>query len=216
LPRTNPLNIAEKAKVPAEVEEFVPRPKEGGAFLKFKLSPDATPSAVEQAIRNYLKESPVKPWWSPFDRTRARLVKGKPWVEDLYRLPSARLKVEFLPTESGGSVAELSQESLYEQFRLYGKLLDITPQPQDSKVFPKYALLDFMGPRPATMAKNCMHGFVVSELHGGGKDGTMLRLSYEQKIKANWIRDWIVNHPRIVLPIVAALVAGITVAIFDP
>ena len=29
-------------------------------------------------------------------------------------------------------------------------------------------------------------------------------------------RDWIVNHPRIVLPILAAIVAGITVAVFDP
>jgi hypothetical protein len=216
LPRTNPLNIAERAKVPADVDEFVPRPREGGAFVKFKLPPDGTPTAVEDALRKYLKESPVKPWWSPFDHTRARLVKGKPWVEDLYRVPSPRVKVEFLPTEPGGPAAELSQENLYELFRLYGKLVDITPQPQDSKVLPRYALLDFMGPAPATMAKNCMHGYLVSEQSGGGKTGTMLRLSYEAKIKTNWIREWIVNHPRIVLPIIAALVAGLTVAIFDP
>lgn len=68
----------------------------------------------------------------------------------------------------------------------------------------------------AIMARNCMHGYIVGEAEGGGKKGTLLRLKYERKIKAHWIRDWLVNHPRIVIPIVAALVAGITVAIFDP
>ena len=66
------------------------------------------------------------------------------------------------------------------------------------------------------MAKNCMHGFVVPEAEGGGRDGTVLKLLYEPRIKAHVLRDWFVNHPRIVIPIVAALLATVTVAVFDP
>lgn len=146
----------------------------------------------------------------------ANLVKGRPWVEDLFRLPSSRLKVEFVPSEPGAEAAELSQEQLYEFFRPYGKLTDIQPQPQDSKILPRYAYLDFAAIPRATMARNCMHGYRVAEAEGGGKMGTVLRLTYERRYKTHWIRDWLFNHPRIVIPILAALIAGITVAVFDP
>ena len=67
------------------------------------------------------------------------------------------------------------------------------------------------------MAKNCMHGFLVNDAEGGGKMGTILRISYENKQKyGSWIKDWIFNHPRIFIPIFAALVAAISVAVFDP
>lgn len=61
-----------------------------------------------------------------------------------------------------------------------------------------------------------MHGYVLTEALGGGKKGTIVRLKYEAKIKPRWFKDWIFNHPRIVIPILAAIVAAITVAIFDP
>lgn len=137
-------------------------------------------------------------------------------MEDLYRLPSQRVKVEFLPTSPGGEAAELSQEDLYAFFRPYGKLADIVPQPPDSKLTPKYAHLDFGRTGEAVMAKNCMHGYVVDESQGGGKSGTILRLSYDKKQKTRWIWDWLSGHTRIVIPLLAALVATITVTIFDP
>jgi hypothetical protein len=214
--RLNPLNILREAKTEGSEIEVVPRVKEGGAFVKITLPQGISASFIADSLRDYLEESAIKPWWSPFQKVRAGLVKGKPWVEDLYRLPSSRLKVEFLPTSPDASAAELSQEQLYEFFRRYGKLADIIPQPPDSKVLPKFAFLDFTGVRRAAMAKNCLHGLVVDEAHGGGKTGTLLRLTYEQKQKAHWIKDWFFSHPRIVIPIVAALVAATTVAIFDP
>jgi len=58
------------------------------------------------------------------------------------------------------------------------------------------------------MARNCMHGLRVLESEGGGKAGTELRLSFEQKMKTHWIWDWLMNHPRVVIPAVAALVAS--------
>lgn len=204
------------AESTAKIVEVLPRIKEGGAFIKFSHGPDTTPAQVQRAVDKYLSEKPIRPTFLPLQHVTSGLVRGKPWVEDLYRLPSKRLRVEFLPTKPGGEVAELSQEDLYSYFRPYGKLADIVSQPPDSKVLPKYALVDFGKTRQSVMAKNCMHGYVVGEAQGGGKSGTVLRLSYEKRQKSGWIWDWLTSHPRIVIPILAALVAGFTVTVFDP
>jgi hypothetical protein len=203
-------------KMPLKVTEVMPRIKEGGAFVKFSYENAVSPTELEGTLRGYLKEQPIKPWFNPFRRVRAFLVQGRPWIEDLNRLPSTKLKVEFLPTSPESSAAELTQETLYWLFRKYGKLAEISAQPSDSKVLPRYAYIEFTRARFATMAKNCMHGFVLVEEAGGGKTGTVLKLSYEAKVKAHWIRDWLASHPRIVIPAVAALVATISVAVFDP
>jgi RNA12 protein len=214
-----PMTLVKRAipeSVPIKVTEILPRLKDGGAFVKFSHPDGITAQEVETLVGGYLKEHKIKPWFNPFRRVRASLVCGVPWLEDLYRFPSSRIKVEFVPTNPGGEAAELSQETLYSLFRRYGKLAEITSQPSDSKVIPRYAYLDFARIRHAIMARNCLHGFRVLEEAGGGKSGTQLRLSYEQKMKAHLIRDWIVNHPRVVIPIVAAFFATVTVAIFDP
>lgn len=202
--------------VPIKVTEILPRLKDGGAFVKFSYPDGITAQEVETLVGGYLKGNEIKPWFNPFRGIRANLVRGVPWLEDLHRFPSSRIKVEFLPTSPGGEATELSQETLYSLFRRYGKLAEITSQPSDSKIIPKYAYLDFTRIRHAIMARNCLHGFWVLEEAGGGKAGTQLRLSYEQKLKAHLIRDWIVSHPRVVIPIIAAFVATVTVAIFDP
>ncbi|MCJ1387162.1 mitochondrial escape protein 2 [Xylographa bjoerkii] len=215
----DPMSIIQRAlpkDLPIKVTEVLPRLKEGGAFVKFSHEPQIELKEIEGTLRDYLKENPIKPWFNPWRRVRTFLVKGRPWIEDLYRFPSSRLRVEFLPIEPGGEAAELSQETLYSIFRRYGKLVDIMPQPVDSKVAPKFAFLNFRLIRHAIMAKNCMHGFIVPGSEGGGKAGTVLRLVYEQKMKAHWIRDWIVNHPRITIPLIAALLATVTAAAFDP
>ena len=77
-------------------------------------------------------------------------------------------------------------------------------------------MLDYTRIRYAVVAKNCMHGFKILPEAGGGQSGTILKISFEQKAKTHWIRDWLFSHPRIIVPAIAALVATITVAIFDP
>jgi hypothetical protein len=212
----DPVNVIQNSKAAISVTEVLPRFKEGGAFVKFTYQSGTSANDVESTIKKFLKDSPIKPWWNPLQRMRANMVHGRPWVEDLYRLPSSRLKVEFLPPTPGGEAAELSQEQLYSFFRPYGKLADIISQPSDSKILPKYAYLEFAAVKRAIMAKNCLHGLTIPESQGGGKSGTVLRLSYEAKQKTNWIKDWLFSHPRIVIPALAAIVAAITVAIFDP
>lgn len=202
--------------LPLHVTEVMPRVREGGAFVKFTHDANVSTAELENTIKAYMTEQPINPWFNPFRRVRAFLVQGKPWIEDLYRVPSSRIKVEFLPTSPEASAAELTQETLFTLFRRYGKLIEITPQPSDSKVVPRYAFIDFTRVRFATMAKNCMHGFVLVEEAGGGKSGTVLKLSYERKMKAHWIREWITGHPRIVIPILVALLTAASVAVFDP
>ncbi|KAH7118013.1 RNA12 protein-domain-containing protein [Dendryphion nanum] len=217
---TDPEKVMESATgkdaLPIKASEVILRLKEGGAFVKFTHDGNTSLSEVEKVIKEYLRTKNLRPWWSPFRQMRVNLVRGRPWVEDLFRLPTSRLRVEFIPSEPGAEAVELSQEQLFAFFRPYGKLGDIATQPPDSKIVPKFAFLDFSSIPTSIMAKNCMHGYLVTEAEGGGKKGTVLRLTYERKIKAHWIRDWLFSHPRVVVPIIAALVAGITVAVFDP
>ncbi|PGH13757.1 hypothetical protein AJ79_03456 [Helicocarpus griseus UAMH5409] len=214
-----PLSVVQQA-LPSElrttITEIIPRLDEGGAFVKFTCEPGTSAKHLERQLRNYLAKNPIRPWFNPFRATKVALVRGRPWIEDLYRVPSWRLKVAFLPTFPEASAAELTQETLYSLARRYGKLRDIVAQPSDSKVVPRYAFIDFDRLRSAVTAKNCLHGFKVSEAEGGGKSGTLLKITYEERIKGRWIRDWLFNHPRIVVPILAALIATITVIIFDP
>jgi hypothetical protein len=215
----DPLRIVQLAlpkELDLEIKEVVTRYKEGGAFVKYGLKSNITEESIQNAIKKNLQNRPIKPWFNPFQKVDADLVRGTPWIEDLYRIPSQTLKVEFLPTSPGTSAAVLTQEALYSLFRPYGKILDIQEQPSDSKVEPRYAILRFELPRYAVMARNCMHGFIVSEEAGGGKSGTRFKINYERKIKLSMIKDWIINHPRLVIPAVAALIATITVIIFDP
>lgn len=218
-PAADPGNIAERAipsKLNIRVTEVLPRVAEGGAFIKFSHAPEEEVKTMERRVKDFLKDNPIKPWFNPFQRVRASLVLGRPWVEDLHRWPNNRVKVEFVPTSPGQSAEELSQETLYSLFRRYGMLADIKPQPTDSKDLPKFAYLTFSKVRCAIMAKNCMHGFVVPASEGGGNHGTMLKMVYDQKRKAHWIWDWFVSHPRFVIPALLAFVGTVTVAVFDP
>ncbi|TVY94316.1 Mitochondrial escape protein [Lachnellula willkommii] len=212
-----PLSMVKRAipsSIPLKVTEILPRLKDGGAFVKFSHPDGITAKEIEGLVTGYLREHPIKPWFNPFRRIKSSLVVGKPWLEDLYRFPSRRIKVEFCPTSPEKQAAELSQETLYSLFRRYGKIGEITSQSSESKILPKFAYVDFARMRHAIMAKNCMHGFTAKA--GGGEAGTVVRLSFEATMKSHWIREWLVNHPRVVIPAVAALVATITVAVFDP
>lgn len=219
LAAADPLHIAQHAIPPdlgLEIKEVVPRYKEGGAFVRFARKPGTNDEDVRLAAQQHLFKQPIKPWFNPFQTADVDLVRGVPWIEDLYRIPSQTLKVEFLPSFPENAAAELTQEALYTLFRSFGKLLDIQQQPSDSKVQPRYAILRFDRPRFSVMARNCMHGYTASEKDGGGKTGTRFKINYERKIRLSMIKDWVFNHPRIVIPAIAALVAAITVVVFDP
>ncbi|KAK8094415.1 Mitochondrial escape protein 2 [Apiospora hydei] len=215
----DPINTVKRALPQSqniEVNEILPRLKDGGAFVKFSHPAGVDPKEIAASISKGLQEHPIRPFFSPFRAVHAGLVKGVPWLEDLHRFPFSRLRVEFVPKTPGEEAVELSQEDLYSIFRRYGKIAEITSQPFDSKVVPRFAYVDFALVRDAIMARNCLHGFVVSSESGGGKAGTKLRMSYEEKAKGHQFWGWMTSHPRIVFPILVALLTGVTVVIFDP
>ncbi|KAM3468192.1 hypothetical protein MY5147_008180 [Beauveria neobassiana] len=215
----DPIRLVKMAipeDMPIKVTEILPRLKDGGAFVKFRYSSELDPADIEATLKKRLKEKPLKPWFNPFRGIHARLVRGTPWLEDLHRYPGSVLRVEFVPAEVGTTPETLPEEVLYSVFRRYGKIADIIPQPADSKEVPKYANVGFPLLRDAIMARNCAHGFVVPKSQGGGAAGTMLRISYVKRVKGHNIWNWITSHPRIVFPIIAALLAGFSVIIFDP
>ncbi|EEA23126.1 mitochondrial escape protein 2 [Talaromyces marneffei ATCC 18224] len=200
------------------IKEVIPRLSEGGLFIKYSL-PDGEKrpkGEIAAAVEEYLKKNPIHPWFNPLDRVGVGCVLGKPWIEDMYHFPSPRLKVEFLPSSSNSTPEELTPEALYSLFRRYGKIKDIDRQPPDSKVLPKYAMVEFTRAKYAILARSCIHGVTIPETVSGGGGGSVLRITYERKVKAHWIREWLFTHPRIVIPAIAALIAGITVIIFDP
>ncbi|KAK4156358.1 RNA12 protein-domain-containing protein [Chaetomidium leptoderma] len=212
----DPISLVKRAipeSAPIKVTEIIPRLKEGGAYVKFTYPENMSAAEIEDKLMESLEKKPIKPWFNPFRGIRTGLVLGRPWLEDLYRLPKTRLRIEFVPAKDSEPPAELSQESLYSLFRRYGKISDIISQPPDSKTLPKFAYVDFAG-SGAIMARNCMHGFVLQE--EGSKSPTRLRISYEQRVKPHHVWNWITSHPRIVIPIIAAFLAAFTVAVFDP
>lgn len=215
----DPINLVKRAipkAAPVKVTEILPRLKDGGAFVKFTYPANVPVKEIESTILKSLEEKPVRPFFSPLRGVQAGLVQGIPWLEDLHRFPKGRLRVEFVPKNPGEDAVELSQETLYSLFRRYGKIAEIMSQPWDSKVLPKFAYIDFSYVRDAIMARNCLHGFVVPEGLGGGKAGTRLRMSYETRARPHRFWDWMSSHPRIVIPIIVALLTGLTVVIFDP
>ncbi|CAK7227755.1 mitochondrial escape protein 2 [Sporothrix bragantina] len=221
----DPVSLVKRAipdNLNLTVTEIVPRLKDGGVFVKFRHPAGTNLEDVEADLSKSLAAHPVRPWFNPlWGCMRAGLVRGVPWLEDLAsRVPSSRVKVEFcappaatgsggVGDASGAANLELSHETIYGLFRRYGKIAEITSLPFDSKTLPRYATIDFMRLRDAVMARSCLHGFVVN--------GTSrLRTSYEPRARAHHIWDWLTSHPRIVFPILAALLATITVAVFDP
>ncbi|KAK9364656.1 RNA12 protein-domain-containing protein [Lipomyces kononenkoae] len=197
--------VKEKAIPPdlqIECEQIIPRPKDGGAIVKFRKKGQITNDEVESKIQAYLQEHPIRPWFNPFRPVVSFVIKGVPWIEDLHRFPSSRLRVEF-------EGPDLDQETLYFYFRQYGLIRDITPLSPASKDLPRYAIIQFVAIRGAVIARTCLHGIIA-------KNGTKLHIHFEPTIQKHIFRDWLFNHPRIVIPALAALIAGVTVIVFDP
>ena len=199
-----------------QVIEVFDRLTEGGAFVKVHHDGSETVEQLEKRVREHLQKEPIRPWYNPLTTVNAFGVRGKPWLEDLYRVPSPILRVSFAPSRPGQPAQELSPEALYSLFRKYGKIVDIRPQPIDSKELPRYATLIFRHTRRAVSAKSCLHGYCVNRDEEGGDSGTILKIGYQAKGKASWLWEWLLNHPRITLPLLVAFLGTFTVAIFDP
>lgn len=157
---------------------------------------------VERINEHVAKANIVAPF--NFKSVRAFLVKGAPFMEDIIaRYPTQRIRIEF----QGEAV---NVEKLYRHLRPYGRVFDISlyPNPHIAKDPARYAIVQFTRIRYATSARNCLHGHYI--------DGTRLNILYERQVRANVVKEWLVSHPRITVPLFAAMLAGITYIVFDP
>lgn len=177
-----------------EISEVIPIRRDGGAFVKFKVPGYMNISELNSKIhKNTLRES-KNGLINKFSNPLAFPVKGSPWIEDLRRFPDKTILVKF-------QGASLSEEELYALFRRYGTIIDIKPDSAVAKVI-------FRTIRGAICAKNCVTGLKLNN--------TVLHVQYAQDSKRNIMIDTIVNHQRISIPLILALIAAFAVAIFDP
>ncbi|KAI8081771.1 RNA12 protein-domain-containing protein [Halteromyces radiatus] len=188
--------------------DIIGRNKDGGAIIKFgyQSGDEQKMEAAKEIVSKVNIFLEGKRTLAPFNfrPVRSFLVKGHPFLEDMVRrYPSLRLRVEF----QGEPV---SVEKLYKHLRQYGKIYDIAlyPNPAAGKDPARYAIVQFTRIRAATSARNCLHGHLIGD--------TRLNILYERQMHTNAVKDWLMNHPRITIPTLAATAAGITYAIFDP
>lgn len=182
--------------------------KDGGAIVTFSFkSTDASKYKVArdlvERVNDYIAKQNIVAKFN-FRTVRAFLVRGAPFMEDMIaRYPTQRLRIEF----QGEPV---NIERLYKQLRPYGRVFDISiyPNPHIAKDPARYAIVQFTRIRYATSARNCLHGHYI--------DGTRLNVLYERQLRTNVVKEWLVSHPRITVPLFAAIFAGITYIVFDP
>lgn len=175
-------------------------PKDGGAFVKFQIPYDQLIAETNIAIQENTAKGP-SPFFGLFPKPQCFPVKGTPWVEDLRRYPSSQLKVVF-------EGEDLTEEKLYQVFRRYGKILDIIPQPPDSKEVPRYAVVKFWRTRSAIAAKNCVNALQI--------DNTTLHIKYQRIVRESFVKDLLFKHMRISVPILLALLLALGLIIFEP
>ncbi|ODV79918.1 mitochondrial inner membrane protein [Suhomyces tanzawaensis NRRL Y-17324] len=189
----------------AKITDLVPLQRDCGAFVKFQVPKDVTTKDFIVQIKSNLQKHRDQYNQNIFRKVFNKMyhhfpsvyaVKGTPWIEDLRRFPSLKLKVIF----EGPS---LTEEELYVLFRRYGLIVDIIPGSES-------ATLIFRLIRSAICAKNCVTGITLN------KAETTLHLQYIPIKRVNYIADFVINHQRIAIPVIIALLATIAVLIFDP
>jgi len=112
-----------------------------------------------------------------------------------------------------GSVLSFCSHKLKSKHQPFGRIQDLTlPSPVPAGTL-RSSVITFSRLRSATIARNVIHGLDLP--HREAK-ATILRTAYQQPIQAHAIRDWISNHPKIVLPVIVFLLGTLTYTIFDP
>lgn len=190
--------------LPVTFSQIIPRYKDGGVFAKYKIDKDAPPELstkdVESILYTHLKENPYRPLYNPLNKVKAFPVRGVPWIEDLRRRVSRKVRVVF-------EGDDLSQETVYSVLRRYGPIKDITSVPsKDTSA--KCLVVEYTRKKDASTARNCVNSLVVGN--------TKIHITYIPVEGVNFFQKTIVDHPRISIPILLALLAAFAVFVFNP
>lgn len=177
------------------------RMKDGGAFVTFSYREDPN-EKNEESLNNIERrlKSGVRRVFNPLlfflGTPGVHVVRGKPFREDMNIFPSTRI---FVKLEGG----DASEEQLWQTLRPYGRIVSI------AKEKPSEALITFSRIRGATSARNCAHGLELP-------NGARFVITFRSMLRSKQAWDWISGHPRLVFPLVAFLIGGISYVVFDP
>ena len=91
----------------------------------------------------------------------------------------------------------------------FGRILELSQPMNGPPGTLRFAHVSFRSIRSATIARNVMHN------HSFTMNGTTTKVKtgYAQMIQAHVVRNWVANHPKIVLPIVVFLLGSLTYAV---
>ncbi|KAI5124079.1 hypothetical protein M0805_003906 [Coniferiporia weirii] len=193
-----------------KVISIEPRNKDGGVFVNFSYDTRSGNDAISDIVKEVKAVGDAKggfPTWTGLRQASGDvwLVQGKPWREDLNRYASPMLKVAF-------DGPDIREEGLYEVFRPFGRLVDLTsPAPGPAGAL-RSSVVTFRKVRAAAIARNCVHGVVLP----APSATTQLHTIYERPLKAHAVRDWMAGHPKLVIPVLVFLIGSITYTVFDP
>ena len=101
---------------------------------------------------------------------------------------------------------DIPEQVLYEIFRPYGRIREITysgPVPAGSS---RFATIHFFHIPSATVARNVLYGVDLPQ----SSSLTKIRTTYQPAIQTHAIRNWMSSHPKIVLPIIVFLLGTLT------
>lgn len=177
------------------------RMKDGGAFVTFSYREDPNEKSQESLniIEKRLK-SGVRRVFNPLlfflGTPGVHVVRGKPFREDMNIFPATRI---FVKLEGG----DASEEQLWQTLRPYGRIVSIV------KEKPSEALVTFSRIRGAASARNCAHGLELP-------NGARFVITFRSMLRSKQAWDWFSSHPRLVFPLVAFLIGGISYMVFDP
>ncbi|KAJ3074380.1 mitochondrial escape protein 2 [Podochytrium sp. JEL0797] len=175
--------------------------KEGGLLVRFLYEGDK--KEAFDTIDSYLEgKGGMRSVLTLGTKLKAHPVEGVPWIEDLRSsIPSSRINLAF-------KGPELPIETLYNEFRGYGKIDTVNIQQGTAKDSAKFGHIQFLTSRAATSARICMNGKKI--------DNTTIYVTYEPALNRNAVMNFVKDHPRISLPIILAILAILSFLIFDP
>lgn len=157
----------------------LPRIQEGGMFVKFDAGPDASLDEIWPAIERTATGS-----------KKVFRVLGTPFIDDIPRFSSARVKVDFNGTG-------MDPEDFYRILRPYGRIrrMDNT-------------IVEFRKARDAAAARNCVHTLKLGK--------SKLRLTEIPDARHSRIWSWVTSHPRFTVPALLALLFTAAFLVFEP
>ncbi|KAF7322646.1 hypothetical protein HMN09_00043200 [Mycena chlorophos] len=196
------------------VAEMEPHIKDGGIFVTFEytaqpgVDSEVALKEIEAEVNDFDKYGAL-PSLLRGHKPNAWLVKGEPWIEDMWRLSSKFLNVYF----DGPDVGE---ERIYRLMRPYGTIQNIIQPPTFPAGSKRFMTVLFREGRGAATARNVLHGLELQTASGAPPTRLNIQYASQFKDRSQKVGDWITNHPRISLPILLFLAGTISYAIFDP